>query len=393
METFEEFAAEAARAFGRHPAASSTAPSPDDPRELIVTVAQGNRLRVRLDAPFAHARTLPPRERDRFVERFVESTLRPPEPIGTFETTAARLLPAIRGDAWLGSHPPQIVPVSRPAAPLLHVAVAVDDVDRIRFVDPETFHRWRRPAADLIGIAVGNLRRHPLEVVPLDGDLTGAFGIGAPDGYGSSWLLTPDLLLAHAGRVRGDLLAFAPTRDTLLLAGTADAGPLAAMAGALDLFDSRPHPLSPVPYLVQPQGFAAWNPPPGHPAGRGVHLARVRHAISEYDQQTGNLTRRFAAEGRDAHVAKLTGFSRDGRVTTVTTWAEGVTDALLPGADLIGFAGPDGVIMVPWQEAQRIVGALLVHEPGHLPQRWRVRGWPSPQVLAALRAAAARAGT
>jgi hypothetical protein len=71
-----------------------------------------------------------------------------------------------------------------------------------------------------------------------------------------------------------------------------------------------------------------------------------------------------------------------GRVTSYSVWSEGV-DCLLPQTDAVMFFRPtapdDGKIVAggAWEHVRQIVGDLM--EPlGTYPERYRVRGFPSP---------------
>lgn len=69
-------------------------------------------------------------------------------------------------------------------------------------------------------------------------------------------------------------------------------------------------------------------------------------------------------------------------LATLAVWAEGVIYEL-PEADYIVFANNDGHFTVPFSVVLDLVGILPT--AGFFPPRYRVNGWPEPEVLHALR--------
>ena len=86
--------------------------------------------------------------------------------------------------------------------------------------------------------------------------------------------------------------------------------------------------------------------------------------------------------------AKSSSWPAGARDTGRTVWTAGVA-ALLPRADLLVFARPDGegapqvVAELSWERATTLLGDRLRGAPGHYPERFRTGEFPSDDELRA----------
>lgn len=123
-------------------------------------------------------------------------------------------------------------------------------------------------------------------------------------------------------------------------------------------------------------------------AARRVRTAHVRTEGTWYNEQKAELEARFQATGAEVFVASFSGLEHPQHGSrSFCTWAPGV-DALLPKTDLVALgATAEDIVLVPWDEVQRVAGPKLVREPDYFPTRWRTMGTLNAAELDTLRAA------
>ena len=131
-----------------------------------------------------------------------------------------------------------------------------------------------------------------------------------------------------------------------------------------------------------------WMPPRTHLAWPKFKMLALQTLASAYSRQKEVLDALLQANGHEIAVATLRAFrTTAGDVYTATAWLQD-TEALLPQTDRIDFVrlGPDGtpdtnqVWSTTFEVARRTVGELM--QPiGDLPERWRVKGFPTPAQL------------
>lgn len=177
------------------------------------------------------------------------------------------------------------------------------------------------------------------------------------------------------------MVMFHPTRSRLILADLMNPESL-VIAATIALQEAQsPNPVSLVP-IVRHAGH--WYPlelEPGHPAEALVQRLRVIENTNTYVTQQELLRKILLRD--DIFVATYTPAEIEGRSASLCSWTQGA-DSLLPKTDVISFVTADEQVkLVPWGEAERVVGARL--EPtDHYPARYRVLSFPSPEELAAM---------
>lgn len=277
----------------------------------------------------------------------------------------------------------------RPLAPFLVQVLVEDEAGRITFVSEERIAELGRTVDEAYECAHANLMAAGIDVEPLGGDLEGCLGVTGPQHHQSSWLAAPRTLAAIASVADGRVLILAPTAVNVVLVPVDNH---AAVAAALDwartTYENEPRPLSPAAYTVADGRVMPWTDP-DHPSAPTAALLAALLAASEYGDQTASLQNALTDAGEDIFVAAVTA-ARDpqGNAFTFAVWPQEVTDELLPRVDRVAFmSGDDDMFLVPWDDVVTLTGGHM--EPGSWdPPRWRVRGWPAPDVVERLRSRA-----
>jgi hypothetical protein len=183
------------------------------------------------------------------------------------------------------------------------------------------------------------------------------------------------------------VIAFVPDTNTVLLCDVSGGG-LAALYGMVEKeYGEAIRGLSPVGYVATEDGRVVPYVPVEHADRVAARRAEVLLAATEYGAQTQWLAKQYAQAGIDVYVGRLLAVAKPGEpAITVATWTDGIT-SLLPEAQYISFAG-NGTAgpRVPWRAVADRVG--LEPEPLLAPARYRVGGWPPPEVMEELRARA-----
>ncbi|MEU4624620.1 hypothetical protein AB0G04_32185 [Actinoplanes sp. NPDC023801] len=381
------FAQLALRVARRTPGVERAVYEPDEFAIAIHRTGADSPAHLYLANVFRETAEATPAERRERLEKLLR--LMAPMPEDDWETVRPKLRPVVRPVTFGAAGPAGMrPPLSRPAMPFLRELVVIDAPDAMAYVLPDRADEWGVGVDEVFAAARENLAaiaRDSFDREWRDGSAVSMFDDG--DGYYTSLLLSPGWLAEAGERMGGPVIAFAPDNNTLLVAPVPEDG-IEQVYGIVEhSFGEAVRYLSPVGYVAGPQGRAVpYAPPPGHPHHVPARRAAAVLALTEYSNQTEWLSTQYAKAGFDVHVGDLMAVEPSGGAPaeTIATWTDGV-EALLPRADSIAFARPGiGVdFRVPWHIAEEQAG--LVAEPLLAPARYRVAGWPAPEVLARLR--------
>lgn len=154
-----------------------------------------------------------------------------------FGAVAAALMPQVRSVAWLDTHGRfgDSGLVHTPLNDELVTVYVVDVTSSMVFVCREHLRRWRRTAAEVHQLAMGNLARRGAEGLPSNGDAEPVV-LQSGDGFDASRVL---LLTASEG-----LLVAIPDRDTLWVGPEQGQDLEQLMATTAAIAAQAPHPVS-----------------------------------------------------------------------------------------------------------------------------------------------------
>jgi hypothetical protein len=333
----------------------------------------------------------------------------------TFEAARAHLLPRVReafyhevialmarreglgksraGDAK-PNKPPQFA--VRPYAAGLTLELVEDLPESVAILPSARLDEWGISFDDVLAIARDNLwRLSNKNFIRLE---SGLFVSAWQDTHDASRLFLHDLIWqlpvrGGSGKAGdgddggGSHVAMVPSRNLLLVAGAEDEAALLAMAAlAESTLQQETRPMTGVAYRLNGSSWAPFLPPPASAAHWPLRKLAMRTLLRQYEEQAELLKAIHVLSKEDIFVAGHHVIqSENGTWYSWTSWVGGVTDALMPRADLIciGAEGdPPG--WVPFAMAERIAGSLM-ERTSHEPPRFRVRRYPSPEQMTVMK--------
>jgi hypothetical protein len=187
--------------------------------------------------------------------------------------------------------------------------------------------------------------------------------------------------------VDGDLVAMIPNRDTLLVAGSDNAGGLAGLAVLAEEILKDPRPLHGYPLCLRGDDWGPFLPEPDHPCAGGFRRLRLKSLARDYAEQASLLNELYRKTGNDDFPASFSAIEnpRSGKMLSYCVWAEGVS-TLLPETDRVFFFRPGGpqngevAANGDWERVTQVVGHLMT-PLGTYPERYRVEDFPTDAQL------------
>jgi hypothetical protein len=373
----------------------------DGPRDQLVVGAPPQPVSFIF---LGHARKeygeLPRAERERVLGRRLWATVHRAE-ADTLEQLKRGVLPRLRDRAWfsavrrqaeleLGADEDAIDELMLPHQPLneeLAVHLAFELPTSVTEIGSDRLAAWGIDFRALLEQAKDNLRRR--SVLAFEEAAPGVFLSPFRDTFDATRLVLPELF--RALEVRGTPVVLAPTHDSVFVAGDGDPGGLMQIAIYAEEALTEPRANSATAFRLEGDAWRPWLPPRQHLAWPKFKMLSLQTLASAYSRQKEVLDALLQANGHEIAVATLRAFrTAAGDVFTATAWLQD-TEALLPQTDRIDFVkvGADGtpdanqVWSTSFDVARRTLGELM--QPiGDLPERWRVRGFPTLEQLEAM---------
>jgi len=336
--------------------------------------------------------------RNRVLHRRFWSSIRQSESEPRAELILGSVLPRIRDRAWfsavrrqaeleLGADEEAINEVMLPHVTLndeLAAHLAYELPSSVTEVGSDRIEAWGQTFDGLFERAKSNLRK--ISTLPFEEAAPGVFVSPFHDTLDASRLLLTDLFKGL--KVKGRCVAIAPTHDIVFATGEDDVEGLQQLGVWTEeaLLEPRAH--SAITFVLDGDAWKPWLPPKGHGAYAKLKLLALQTTASAYSRQKEILEALLESNGHEILVATLRAFrSPAGDVFTSCAWQDGM-EALLPQTDRIDFVrpGPENtpasakVWSTTFDVARRTLGDLM--QPiGDLPERWRVRGFPTDAQL------------
>lgn len=314
------------------------------------------------------------------------------------EQVLRAVLPRLRDRAWfaavrrqaeleLGADEEAIDELMLPHLVLnddLAVHLAFELPSSVTEIGPDRLEAWDMTFGELFNRAKENLLERS----------RAAFEEGAPGVFVSPWhdtldasrMVLPELFTALP--VKGAPVAVAPTHDALFVTGDEDVEGLKQVSHWAEeaLLEPRAH--SAVTFRLEGDSWRPWLPAKTHPAYPRLRVLALQTMASAYSRQKEVLEALLQSNGHALLVATLRAFrAPSGDIFTACAWQEG-REALLPQTDRIDFVRPGAgdapqtakVWSTTFEVARRTVPNLM--QPiGDLPERWRVKDFPTDALL------------
>jgi hypothetical protein len=296
-----------------------------------------------------------------------------------FELTALQM----RADKDTSFHWPY-----RVLAGSLGVGLVYDLRESMMHVHQHSLDGWKVTFDGAFEVACRNLQQGTQD--SLERVETGVWMSPWRDSYDPSRMLLTDYIRGH--EVTGDPVVMVPNRDTLLLAGSADADALGTLAALAEEACERSRPISGVAFRLDADDqWHPFLPADDQPHYEKFKVFQMRTICGDYADQAEALKALHEKTGEDVFVASFSALQRQDtrQIRSYCVWSEGVV-ALLPRTDDLFFFRPKGsedgevVATVPWEQAQAVLGERI-KPVGSYPERYLVEGFPSEKQLAVLR--------
>ena len=370
----------------------------DEARDrLVVGEAPGPVSFVHL----VHARTewdaAPLGARPRVLHRRFWSSIQTPE-IASREQVLRGVLPRVRDRAWfsavrrqaeleLGADEAAIDETMLPFQAIndeLAAHLAYELPSSVTEIGPDRLRAWGLTFEALYERAKENLRA--ASQAPWEEGAPGVFVSPFHDSLDATRVVLPELFTALP--LKGKPVFIAPTHDIVFVTGDEDAEGLQQIAVWTEeaLLEPRAH--TAIAFRLVDGTWERWLPAKGQPAFAKLKLLALQTTASAYSRQKEVLEALLESNGHEILVATLRAFrAPSGDVFTACAWQDGL-EALLPQTDRIDFVRP-GAANTPssakvWSTtfdiARKTLGELM--QPiGDLPERWRVKGFPTDSQL------------
>ena len=339
----------------------------------------------------------PPGARPKVLHRRFWSSIRN-DTNATTEQVLRGVLPRVRDRAWfsavrrqaeleLGADEAAIDEVMLPFAPVndeLAAHLAYELPSSVTEIGPDRLAAWGLSFEQLFERARENLRA--ASQVPWEEATPGVFVSPFHDSLDATRVVLPELFTALA--VKGRPVMIAPTHDVVFVTGEDDPEGLQQVAVWTEeaLLEPRAH--TAIAFRLVEGKWERWLPAKGHPAFAKLKLLALQTTASAYSRQKEVLEALLESNGHEILVATLRAFrAPSGDVFTACAWQDGL-EALLPQTDRIDFVRPGPgntpssakVWSTTFDIARKTLGELM--QPiGDLPERWRVKGFPTDAQL------------
>ena len=257
------------------------------------------------------------------------------------------------------------VPPHHVVAEHLALTVAFDWPESIMWVTTEQLAHWGINFATALNAAQQNLVNGSKDA--FRSSQPGLHVAAKGDYYDSTRLILTDQISRLP--VEGDPVALVSDRDTLLVTGTNDGQGLAMMIDTARQRASVPYRHVPHLFRLCAGEWAPWLPASSHPQYEPAKHLVAGYNASVYEQQQNLLQAKYMDDGYFI-VSCGTGGG------TTYCWLSRLVPAILPQADVIGFANTETEkIAVEWKRVMEVMGDAW--EPMDLyPTYYLVREFP-----------------
>ncbi|WNG30839.1 hypothetical protein F0U62_47610 [Cystobacter fuscus] len=344
---------------------------------------------------FDEYRATPPEQRHEVLGRLTHVRSAPTMP-EAFADIRPHLMPVVRGRTFFerlrlevkGRKDLATLLSWKPLGGFLAVGLAFDGPDTLRYIGPDELRRWGVSFEEALALALENLRRRSSE--SLEPLAPGTCQAPWQDTYAASRLLLEEVV--RRCPVRGEPVVLVPHRDLLLITGSDDEDGLSRVASmSLDAL-LAPRAMDGRALRLTSGTWVPFMPERLSNAWKDFRQLELFSRARDYDEQTRQLDKHYQDTGEDVFVAAFTPYQDEhGRSLSYAVWQKGMT-TLLPRADLIFFVDPAQGDRAPpmgvarWEDVAKTTGALGTPLEGFYPERYRVRDFPSDELIARWRA-------
>jgi hypothetical protein len=335
------------------------------------------------------------RDRQSVLKKFVAGSVVRESIPSDFEVARPHLVPVVRSASYFGFTYLQsqasgkndlgLKVATHVLAGDLVTGLAYDTEHTMSFVNQVSLGKWHIGFTEAMNVARDNLRGRtdPNRMVQ---HAPGLFVGQWDDSYETSRMLLTDMI--YRLPLYGDPVVSVPSRNQLWVTGSRNAGGIDSMIRFCQEDHFGAYPLSPYLFLLRDGQWTKFMPEAETLQGSLNAIERRRLAL-DYGQQKKYLEVIYEREKIDVFVASYTVFTVNatGREYSASVWSNGV-DSLLPATDetiLLVDPKTKDRVSVTWPIMQSVVGDMMEKRADLIPERYRVRSFPSPEKIAELR--------
>lgn len=264
----------------------------------------------------------------------------------------------------------------------LVICIAIDYSNRMTYATREDLSRWNISFDEAYQLAYRNLF-----------EATGSFEEIQPGLYQGPWndCYVPSRLLfvelIRALPVKGQPVAIAANRNTLIVTGSEDIDGQKLMLNMTREALKDPRPMSPRPLILKEGEWLNYFPQHDTPLFDDYAAFRVETFGQDYAEQKALLEKLYEKRGEDIFVASYSSMEdkETKKIESFCVWSRDVL-TVLPQTDLVIFYDhkkPEKerkVCTARWEDVQGTVGALMQPQ-GLYPERYKVESFPDAQAL------------
>ena len=269
-----------------------------------------------------------------------------------------------------------------PVGSHLYSTLVYDTENAMRSLSLQDLDNWGINYYEAFEIACQNLEETTVAFANI-GDHFYSSATG--DNYDSSRALLLDRVRSF--EVPGDHIAVVPQRDAMHLTGSGSDESLLIMFDlTAKTIEEEPRPLCPLPMKLVDGEWVDWAPPKNHVLRKRFDEMELRFLGGLYTDQKELLDELFMGSDMDdpPFVASFSAMQReddDDNLLSYCVWGDGV-DTLLPRTQVVMLAAGEGLVASGyWEHVLSVAGDLVEVDDSYYPTRYRVREFPSAEIL------------
>lgn len=194
--------------------------------------------------------------------------------------------------------------------------------------------------------------------------------------------------------VEGELLAFIPNRDHLIITGAAESSGLTNALNIVEKISAAPRSMYFVPLVLRNDQWELYSLPAFHPEFTRFEQLATDTLLAIYGENKELLDQLKQVNEQDLYIARFNAVQNtdSGKISTYSVWSDGV-EALLPRTDFIGFArystDPDddevtSLGLAPFEQVTALLGEETIRTDGRYPERFHVKRFPTTEEMQSL---------
>lgn len=354
-------------------------------KEYSLSRAEDRKNYTNLENGYVEYSRAPRSEKRNTVQRWARLFVKSGEHSTDFKDVKDKLLPRVRERSYYSVTRMRLALRGTPDPKMAHtplgeyyaVGIVIDEPESVSEPGGDAVKEWPVSFDEAQKIARENLWKLSNEdwihVQP------GLYRSPWQDNHDASRLVLHDLIWQL--KVKGNHVAVAPNRDTLLVTGRDDERGLIALMKMARAAMEEPRFMTAIPLELKD---SKWVPLVLEETHKGKIALQELYAHSigrEYDEQKALLEEQMAKDGTDIFVATyiVTQSNDTGEIQTFGSWKQGV-HTYLPVADFV-FLGMDDDTSgrVRWGSVLEHAPELLKQVPDMYPPRFEVTGFPSAE--------------